>query len=77
MPGGLNKKKILIRDRCVSVIFLFFEGVFLFLLDLSSEFPEKAIGPDCVHIWFLPEIDCFLGLLFFYFIFYFQVVVVF
>ena len=59
---------------CFCDFFFFFEGVFLFLLDLSSEFPEKAIGPDCVHIWFLPEIDCFPGL---WNSFYFQVVVVF
>ena len=57
---------------CFCDFFFFFEGVFLFLLDLSSEFPEKAIGPDCVHIWFLPEIDCLPGL---WNTFYFQVVV--
>ena len=79
VPGGLNKKKNSNQRKvCVSVIFFFFEGVFLFLLDLSSVFPEKAIGPDYFHTWFLPEIDCFLGFVEFFlfssfFFFFFEV----
>ena len=46
---------------CFCDFFFFLKGCSNSCLTMSSEFPEKDIGPDCFHTWFLPEIDCFLG----------------